>query len=101
MAILSKEELLTRLRDYIGDDTRDETFAILEDITDTLDDFQRRSDDSDWERRYNELDNSWRDKYRDRFFQTDVDIEKGGTTNDDETRDDTQITYEDLFEERR
>lgn len=101
MAVLSVTDLMTRLRDYIGDDNRDETLNILEDITDTVEDMERRADNEEWQRRYDDLDRTWRDKYRERFFKTEEVVERRNDVEERRDDDETKITYEDLFEERR
>lgn len=68
MAIRTNEEIINAIKARIGDDVSDEALAILEDVTDTLNDYGRRvSESGDWERRYNENDASWRRRYRERF----------------------------------
>lgn len=67
MAIVNREELLNRIGAF-GDD--DNVIGLLEDVSDTLDDLERRvAETGDWERKYNELDAEWRGKYRARFME--------------------------------
>lgn len=69
LAVRKKEEMMEALRARIGDDTSDETLSFMEDFNDTFDDYERRTASTeDWEGKYNELDASWRKRYRDRFF---------------------------------
>ena len=70
MAIRTREELLESIRDRVGEQTDDETIAFLEDVTDTLTDFETRAngDGEDWESKYKENDEAWRKKYTERFF---------------------------------
>ena len=95
MAIRKREELLSAIRERFTDDTSDETLGLLEDITDTLDDYENRANDStDWKTKYEENDANWRQKYRDRFFNS--------SNNDDDLEDNkgsenTVRTFEDLF----
>lgn len=71
MAVRSKAEILELIRERVGDDTSDEALTIIEDITDTLDDYDARiAGSGDWQRRYEENDAEWRQRYRDRFFGT-------------------------------
>lgn len=100
MAVLNKEEFMERLRERIGEDTSDEAMSFIEDMTDTFNDMETRSsgnNDEQWKHKYEELDKTWRKKYRDRFFNSE-------TTPDDmqdEQEDDAkEKTYADLFEER-
>ena len=75
MAVRTKEEILTGLRDMMGDNgNTDEGLALLDDVSDTLSDFETRSKDStDWKQKYEENDATWRQRYHDRFFNTEGD----------------------------
>lgn len=70
MAVLARDDFFTRLQTMVGTDTSEESLAFIEDMTDTYNDLEQRAsgDGVDWEQRYNELDKSWREKYRHRFF---------------------------------
>lgn len=69
MAIRSREELMDLIRARVGDDTSDEAIGIIEDVTDTLDDYDTRiADAGDWKARYEQNDKDWREKYTARFF---------------------------------
>ena len=77
--VKTKEDILKAIKDRIGEDTSDEAIAFLEDITDTLNDYENKTkDNTDWKAKYEENDKTWRSKYRDRFFNGDVkdEIEK-------------------------
>lgn len=68
MAIRTREEIMTAVRGRIGEDTDDETLALLEDIDDTLRSVEAPESGENWEERYRALDEEWRQRYRDRFF---------------------------------
>lgn len=92
MAKLSKDELIEKVKKYVGDRTDDETIEIIEDISDSID----SSDADEWKKKYEENDKMWRDKYISRFF------EKNDEENEDPTNEDDEKeynTFEDLFEE--
>lgn len=92
MAKLSKEELLEKVRKYIGDRADDETIEIIEDISDSV-----GTDDSDeWKRKYEENDKMWRDKYISRFY--DKKEEELDTPTENEEDEKEYSSYEDLFE---
>lgn len=104
MAILNKEEFMSRLQQRIGDDTSDEAMTFIEDMTDTFNDMESRSNsdsNAEWEQKYNDLDKEWREKYKARFFESGTsaddikDVQKENIINEGEEK-----TYEDLFEER-
>lgn len=60
---LTKEDLLEKVKSYIGDRTDDETISLIEDISDSID------DNENWEEKYKTLDNEWREKYIARFSE--------------------------------
>ena len=92
MAKLSKDELIKKVKNYVGDRTDDETIEIIEDITDSID----TSDADEWKRKYEENDKMWRDKYVSRFFdKKEEDLE---TPTEHEEEEKEYNSYEDLFE---
>lgn len=102
MAVRTKEELLEIVKNRIGDDNSDEALAFIEDITDTLADFEGKAT-TDWEEKYNSLDNEWRERYKARFFSAPVDVKEDDFVDDvndveEETKD---LTFDALFEEEK
>ena len=94
MAKLSKDELIEKVKKYVGDRTDDETIEIIEDISDSID----TSDSDEWKQKFEENDKMWRDKYISRFFDKNEDeIEDPTDEKDDEEKE--YKTFEDLFEE--
>lgn len=92
MAKLSKDELIEKVKKYVGDRTDDETIEIIEDITDSFD----SSDADEWKRKYEENDKMWRDKYVSRFFdKKEEDLE---TPTEHEEEEKEYNSYDDLFE---
>lgn len=108
MAVLKQEQLLANIKKILGDNTSDEALALIEDVTDTTNDYENKSKDStDWKKKYEDNDQEWRKKYRDRFFSGGDDNpkdEKDTVSNDDKGADETDpenkpMTYENLFKE--
>lgn len=101
--VKSKDEIMSALKTRYADDNSDEAIAFIEDVSDTLDDYEKKTSSADdWETKYNELDASWRQKYKDRFFEKSEDLKDDI---DKEFDDDKGIveesekkTYDDLFE---
>lgn len=93
MAKLSKEELLEKVRTYVGDRTDDDTIEIIEDISDSFD----STDADEWKRKYEENDKMWRDKYVSRFY--DKKEEEFETPTEHEEEEKEYNSYDDLFEE--
>lgn len=76
MAVRSKEEILQTIRTMFGEQTSDDTITLLEDVTDTLTDYENRtSDDNNWKEKYEQNDKEWRQKYIERFFNNENDTE--------------------------
>ena len=89
---LSKEELLEKVKTYVGDRTDDETISLIEDISDSM---EVTDDGENWKEKYEELDNQWREKYIARFSgpselkEDEIEVE---TTESN--------SFDDLFEEK-
>lgn len=93
MAKLSKDELIEKVRKYVGDRKDDETIEIIEDISDSID----SSDADDWKKKYEENDKMWRDKYISRFVEKKEDEPDTPTEHEEEEKE--YNSFEDLFEE--
>lgn len=101
MAVLNRDDYMSRIRGRLGDDLTDDDMAFMEDMTDTFDDHESRiSGAGDWQARYTEL----RQKYIDRFTSASdsgvdfVENPSGADTNE-ETDDEYTgpMSYEELF----
>nr|DAJ50329.1 MAG TPA: hypothetical protein [Caudoviricetes sp.] len=98
MAIKSREELLKSLNILIGDNSTDENLAILEDVTDTLKDYESKTaDQTDWKTKYEQNDADWRKKYRERFTSGE-EIKK--EQEEDVEEDSKPRAFDSLFKER-
>ena len=93
MAKLSKDELIEKVRKYVGDRKDDDTIEIIEDISDSID----SSEAEDWKKKYEENDKMWRDKYISRFVEKKEDEPDTPTEHDEEEKE--YNFFEDLFEE--
>lgn len=93
MAKLSKDELIEKVRKYVGDRTDDESIELIEDISDSID----SSDVDEWKQKYEENDKMWRDKYISRFVEKREDEPDTPTEHDEEEKE--YNSFEDLFEE--
>lgn len=95
MAVRTTEEIMTSLRERMGEDTTDEALEFIADVQDTLNALDN-SENENWKQKYEENDKEWRQKYRDRFFS-------GQPTKEEEEFEDkdedprTKYTYEKLF----
>lgn len=96
MSVLNKEELMTKLSARIGEDTSDEAIQLLEDVSDTLADYESKAagDGTDWKAESERIDREWRERYIARF--------NGAETEDEPfvPKDEPKnYTYENLFKE--
>lgn len=95
MAIKTKDELIQSLNAVLGDNASDEALALMEDVSDTLDDKAAKGA-VDWEQKYRENDAAWRARYRDRFMGNQNDKEPDPI---DPPDPDSRPTYLNLFKE--
>lgn len=97
MAIVSKEDLIKRLSEKFVNDNSDEVIQLTEDLFDTLNDFDSRINDTeDWKSKFEENDNMWRKKYKDRFLEPSDSNDNESYEQDDD--EDTNVTFNDLFD---
>lgn len=99
MAVKTREEILESFKTRLGENPDDESISFLEDVTDTLNDFEKRAngDGIDWKSKYEENDANWRKKYTERFFSDEP--EPNPKLNQKPEPDDTPKTFSDLFKE--
>lgn len=99
MAVKTREEILESFKTRLGENPDDESISFLEDVTDTLDDFEKRAngDGTDWKSKYEENDASWRKKYTERFFSVEPEPEPKPEPKPEP--DNTPRTFSDLFKE--
>ena len=101
MAILTKAELLAKLKERTSEDMGDDTLNFVEDVSDALNDFETKAKDTtDWEKKYKENDEQWRKKYKERFFTTPIQEDEQDIPNEEEQKK-KKLTYENLFKEEK
>lgn len=103
MAILSKDELLNKIREIAGDsETTDTVLELYDDIEDTYTSFTTEMPDNvDWKAKYEENDKAWRERYKNRFFNRGDNIDEPPDEKpDDEITHAKTITIDDLFREK-
>lgn len=98
--VKTKDEIMEEIRAYIGDRADDETIALVENISDTIDDYAAHGD---YDEKLMAVEAEWRRKYIDRFMnggenKSDAKVEK---TEDEEKEKAEEIKIEDLYTERR
>lgn len=99
--ILKKDEFMEKLKLLTEGKTDDETLKIIEDFNDTINAVSSGGEEvealkAEYEQKLVDLDTSWREKYKDAFFNGAEEI--NDEVKDPEEKDEPE-TYEDLFEE--
>lgn len=97
MAILSREELQSKLQERFGESENDDDISFVEDITDTFNNF----DSNDQSTRISELETQLAEqkkKYRDRFFSNNSESHEQHEDYKDEEKK-APLRFEDLFTE--
>jgi len=95
--VKTKDELFEAIKNKFAEDDSEETISLIEDITDTVNDYNTRlSSETDWKTKYETNDAEWRKKYKERFFNS------AGNNEDDVPTDDVpeqnkKLRFEDLF----
>ena len=96
--VKTKDELMASIKSKFGDDTSDETIALLEDISDTLD---TAKEGTDWQKKFEENDKMWREKYTSRFFNSPAPEPKPEPEPEPEADKSETIMINDLFTETK
>lgn len=98
--VKTREEVMSMVKARLGEDTSDEAIGFIEDITDTLNDYENRlaGDGTDWKAKYEENDKQWRERYVARFNGNGEDLNEDTRDHFDgvETKN---LKFEDLFKE--
>lgn len=99
--ILKKDEFMEKLKLLTEGKTDDETLKIIEDFNDTInavDGEEAEAVKAEYEQKLVELDTSWREKYKNAFFNGAEEKEENEDPEEPEEKEDV-TDYEDLFEE--
>ena len=101
MAVRTREEILQMIRERIGENTDDETIKFVEDVNDTLEDYESKTGTAaEWEKKYNDNDAEWRKRYTERFFSPAPSGDPAASPDPDPADpvdQEAPKTYEDLF----
>ena len=96
--VLTRDEFFEAINKRVGENTDDESLKFIEDMTDTYNSLGIDRSIEEWEKKYNELDAEWRERYRRRFFDGKEDIVD---ENREDVKDESEpSTFDELFEER-
>lgn len=97
--VKSKTEIMEAIKSAFKDDTSDSTLTFIEDVADTLDDLDTKaSSNNEWQKKYEDNDKAWREKYKERFFSAPVNEPAVGSAPSTQVeQDDTPKSFDDLF----
>lgn len=103
MPVLKKDELVLKLKNIIGDRTDNEALNFIEDTVDTLNSLEnngnfeqeRKKLNDDWQKKYDDNDKAWREKYRSRFFNGND--EEKEEEKEEKIDDKKEYNYDNLF----
>lgn len=90
--IKSKQELLEKFNQIVNDSTDDSVIEFMDDLSDTID----SNENENWKQKYNDLDEQWRKKYKERFMSKNDD---DNIDDEDETDRPKKYSFNDLFKE--
>lgn len=97
--VKTKDEIMKEIRAYIGDRSDDQTIALVENISDTIDDYAAHGD---YDTKLMAVEEEWRKKYMERFFGGDK--EEITEVKEDEEKEENdkaeEIKIEDLYTEK-
>lgn len=100
MAVRKINEILESYKELYSENEGEKDIEFLEDITDTLNDYETRvSDSTNWKEKYETNDAEWKKRYRDRFFGGESDEPDEPNNQDEQDEPETPKTYDDLFKE--
>lgn len=92
--VKTKDEIMEEIRTYIGDRADDQTIALVENISDTIDDYAAHGD---YDEKLMAVEAEWRRRYIDRFMNGGENKSGVETTEDEEKTE--EITIDDLYTE--
>ena len=103
MAIIkNRDEFMSRINQMIGERNDDEALSFLSDLSDTYDSLSQTdipdidAINASWEEKYNNLDNEWRNKYKERFMNKPINEEDIGVDRTNGNPDNIE-SFEELF----
>jgi hypothetical protein len=107
MAVVSKEQLMSQIKNVLGDNTSDEAISLLENVSDTLDASSNADAEelkkqlAEAQKKAEEIDKNWREKYTNRFNapvpQPSTPVDPSGEGEDEEEEEEEPKTFSDLF----
>ena len=102
MAVLTREQFMEKLNTLTDGKTDDDTLTMILDFSDTFKSLEEKevveAVRGDYEEKLKVLDENWRNKYRDAFFNG-TEEKKEEIEEEEEDNKEEPHTYEELFKE--
>ena len=102
MAVLTREQFMEKLNTLTDGKTDDDTLTMIQDFSDTFKSLEEKVDveavRGEYEDKLKTLDDTWRNKYRDAFFNG-AEEKKDEEEEEEEEEKEEPHKYEDLFKE--
>nr|DAH76448.1 MAG TPA: hypothetical protein [Caudoviricetes sp.] len=96
--VKTKDEIMEEIRTYIGDRSDDQTISLVENISDTIDDYAAHGD---YDTKLMAVEEEWRKKYMERFFEGDKEEKISEVKEEKEDNDKSEeIKIDDLYTEK-
>lgn len=104
MAVLTREQFMEKLNTITDGKTDDDTLTMIQDFSDTFKSLEEKEDveavRGDYEEKLKTLDETWRTKYRNAFFNgTEEKKDEIEEVEEKEEEKEEPHTYEELFKE--
>lgn len=103
MAVLSREDFMNAVKEIVGDRTDDAALKFIEDCNDTITD-----DREQWRAKYEaevqakkDLDESWRVKFKERFYSSDTNTQTNTNTNTNKDENEHNNIFDNRSEEQK
>lgn len=104
MAKLTREQMIEKVRTFVGERTDDDALSLIEDVNDSFVESENsalmerynelNTKHTELQQKYDNLDKTWRDKYKARFYEN---VE---TKDDKEEISGDTISIDDLFNKK-
>lgn len=103
MAVLTREQFMERLNTLTDGRTDDDTLTMIQDFSDTFKSLEEKEDVNavrgEYEEKLKTLEDTWRTKYREAFFNGAEEKEAVIEEKEDDEEKEEPHTYEELFKE--
>ncbi|MBO5921899.1 MAG: hypothetical protein J6Q48_05880 [Bacteroidaceae bacterium] len=103
MAELSREDFFARISARVDGDSSPEAIAFMEDMTDTYNGLVKRASTGadEWQKKYEENDRAWSERYKARFFRGDAASPAPDCATEEDEYNPESVTVESLFSDRK